>query len=155
MMRNWTSTNPKTSMNDTCWWYKFQELNEEVIDGYVGFVYKITNLDTKRKYIGKKILKFTRRKSVKGQTRRKKVVLESDWKLYYGSNKELKEDVEKMGPEKFSREVLRLCKTKSEMSYWETKYIFDCGALLTDSYYNSWVSCKIHKSNLRGLDMEK
>jgi len=142
-------------MSETCWWYKFKELNEEVIDGYVGFVYKITNLDTKRKYIGKKILKFTRRKSVKGQTRRKKVVLDSDWRKYYGSNKELQKDVETLGPERFTREVLKLCRTKSEMSYWETKYIFDTGALLTDSYYNSWVSCKIHKSNLKPLDMDK
>tara|TARA_R110000772_G_scaffold99174_2_gene198854 strand:- start:12176 stop:12613 length:438 start_codon:yes stop_codon:yes gene_type:complete len=141
---------------DNPWWYKFQELNEETVEGYVGFVYKITNLETKRKYIGKKILKFTRRKSIKGQKRRKKVVLDSDWREYYGSNKELKQDVETLGPEKFIREVLKLCKSKSEMSYWEAHFQFKYDVLLSDDYYNSWISCKIHKSNLRlTLDIEE
>lgn len=130
------------------WTYQGNELTD-IPDGYVGFVYLITNLQDKKMYVGKKLFNFTSMKSVKGKTRRKKVVKESDWKDYYGSSDYLKEEIEKIGKENFSREILHLCRFKAECSYMETWEIFNRHALLSDDYYNSWVSCKIHKTHVK------
>jgi hypothetical protein len=126
------------------WLYNNVEFND--IGEYVGFVYLITNLTNDRKYIGKKNFYFSKTKTVKGKRKRTKV--ESDWKDYYGSNKELQEDVERLGSYNFKREILRLCKSKGEFSYFEAKYQFEKNVLETDEYYNSWISCKIHKKHL-------
>ena len=75
------------------WIYKDKEVSDEDIQGYVAFVYLITNLQSGKKYIGKKLLTKTRTKKIKGKTRKKKVVTESDWRDYYGSNDTLKRDV--------------------------------------------------------------
>jgi len=130
------------------WIYSGKELTE-IPEGYIGFVYLITNLKDGRKYVGKKLFNFTSRKAVKGSTRKKKVVKESDWQEYYGSSEELKEEVKTIGEDNFSREILHLCKSKSECSYLETWEIFNRHVLLDDSYYNSWVSCKIHKKHVK------
>jgi len=126
------------------WFYNNVEFND--IGEYVGFVYLITNLTNDRKYIGKKNFYFSKTRTVKGKRKRTKV--ESDWKDYYGSNKELQEDVERLGSYNFKREILRLCKSKGEFSYFEAKYQFEKNVLETDEYYNSWISCKIHKKHL-------
>jgi len=126
------------------WLYNNVEFND--IGEYVGFVYLITNLTNDRKYIGKKNFYFSKTRTVKGKRKRTKV--ESDWKDYYGSNKELQEDVERLGSYNFKREILRLCKSKGEFSYFEAKYQFEKNVLETDEYYNSWISCKIHKKHL-------
>ena len=126
------------------WLYNNVEFND--IGEYVGFVYLITNLTNDRKYIGKKNFYFSKTRTVKGKRKRTKV--ESDWKNYYGSNKELQEDVERLGSYNFKREILRLCKSKGEFSYFEAKYQFEKNVLETDEYYNSWISCKIHKKHL-------
>lgn len=128
------------------WTYLGQPIDESVLEEYVGFTYLITNTLTNRKYIGKKLLKFSRTKTVKGK--KKKFKIDSDWKTYYGSNKELLEDVSRSGEELFLREVLRFCKTKGECSYHEAKLQFQYDVLLSDDYYNSFVGCKIHKSHL-------
>ncbi len=116
-------------------------------DGAVGFVYQITRTDTGRKYIGKKLFKFTRTKTVGGK--RKKVQVDSDWSTYYGSNTELQEEVSKLGPDLFHRQILKFCYSKSECNYMETHLIFEARALFDDSYYNSWVSCKITKKHVQ------
>jgi hypothetical protein len=127
------------------WFY-----NGEYIDNpgdYVGFVYLITNQITNRKYIGKKNFYFSRTKQVKGKKKRFKI--ESDWLDYYGSNKELAADVEKLGKENFKREILRLCKTKGEFGYFEAKYQFDNNVLENDDYYNTWIMVRVHKKHLK------
>jgi hypothetical protein len=129
------------------WFY-----NGEYIDNpgdYVGFVYIITNQLTNRKYIGKKNFYFSRSKQVKGKKKRFKV--ESDWLDYYGSNKELQEDVKNLGKENFKREILRLCKSKAEFGYYEAKYQFDLNVLESDDYYNTWIMCRVHKKHLTSL----
>lgn len=128
------------------WFFKGKPVTEELIGDYHSFVYVITNEINGRKYIGKKQLNFTRRKAVKGRMRKKKVTLPSDWESYYGSNKELNEDVKKHGEENFHREIIRFCTSKSEASYYEAKLQFDSNALLTDQYYNSWIAVKVHKN---------
>jgi len=88
---------------------------------WFGFIYEITNVDTGKKYIGKKQFHSYTRKKVKGRTNRKRVVKESNWKKYTGSCDELNQDIERLGKEKFSFEVLRLCKTKGELTYSEVE----------------------------------
>jgi len=129
------------------WFYNNEYF--DTIGDYIGFVYIITNQINNRKYIGKKNFYFSKTKQVKGKKKRFKV--ESDWLDYYGSSAELSADVEKYGKENFKREILRLCKFKGEMSYFELKEQILRGVLETEEYYNSWVSGKIHKKHLTFL----
>jgi len=130
-------------------WY-FHNTTEEFIEDKIGnnfgFVYLITHIPTGRKYVGKKFFSKAGYKQVKGK--RKKIRKTSDWEKYWGSNKELQEEVKKNGEEQYTREILHLCKTRSECSYYETWEIFTRHALLSEGYYNSWVSCKIRKNHL-------
>ena len=123
----------------------------------VGFVYIITNLKTNRKYVGKKLAKFSKTtyKTVvlkNGKKKKKKIrsKIDSDWKDYYGSSKELNEDVEKLGTENFKREILFFCKSKAECSYVECREQFSRKVLESDDYYNNNIMCRIHGSHIRG-----
>ena len=130
------------------WFYKNQEFTDEEIGDAFGFVYCITNLTNNRKYIGKKLFSKAGRKQVKGKI--KKIRKPSDWLSYYGSNDELKKDVANLGAENFKREIIYLCQSRSECSYLETYEIFIRDALLREEYYNTWVTCKIHKVHVFG-----
>jgi hypothetical protein len=122
------------------------EFTEEHIGEAFGFVYMITHLKTGRKYIGKKFFTKSKTKQVKGKKKRSRV--SSDWMTYWGSNKKLQEEVKENGVDQYVREILHLCKTRSECSYWETWEIFSRHALMHESYYNEWVSCRIRKDHL-------
>ena len=122
------------------------EFTEEHIGEAFGFVYMITHLKTGRKYIGKKFFTKSKTKQVKGKKKRSRV--SSDWMTYWGSNKKLQEEVKENGVDQYTREILHLCKTRSECSYWETWEIFSRHALMHESYYNEWVSCRIRKDHL-------
>lgn len=124
-----------------------EEFTEEHIQDNFGFVYLITHIPTGRKYIGKKFFTKAATRQVKGK--RKKIRKSSDWESYWGSNKKLQEEVKLNGVENYTREILRLCKTRSECSYWETWEIFSRHALIGDGFYNEWVSCKIRKDHLK------
>lgn len=130
------------------WLYHNKEFTDEDIGDAFGFIYRITNLTNNRKYIGKKLFTKAGRKQVKGKV--KKIRKQSDWLSYYGSNDELKKDVKELGAENFKREILYLCNSRSECNYLETYEIFMNDALLKEEYYNSWVTCKIHKSHVFG-----
>lgn len=131
------------------WIYNDKEVDDDNIPtGAVAFVYEITNTSTGRKYIGKKLLKFTKRKRVKRSLRRKVTKTDSDWKTYYGSNRELLEDRDKIGSEYFKRKILRFCFSKGEASYYEVKYILETDAILKEEFYNSWFSAKVSGSHL-------
>jgi hypothetical protein len=132
------------------WLYNGTEIGEDEIEGYAAFVYRITNLENGKQYLGKKIFQSVRRQKVKGKTRRKKVTKESDWKSYYGSNKLLQEDIEKLGPDRFRREILKLCKTRGTANYWEAWYQMNEKVLeRPDDFYNDWIMCKIHRSHIK------
>jgi len=128
------------------WTHNNKEFTGEAIGEYFGMVYLITNTKTGRRYVGKKFFTKAARRQVKGKSR--KVRIASDWEKYFGSNKVIQEEVKNLGEAVFKREVLHLCKSRSECSYWETWEIFNRDALRTDDYYNDWVSCRIRKAHL-------
>ena len=133
------------------WTYE-NKLYDEAPKEYMGFVYLITDLTTNRKYIGKKLFWNTRKlKPLKGKTRRRTQIVESDWKKYYGSNDELQLIVETSHAERFEREILHLCAKKGIMSYLEAREQFDRNVLLSDNYYNNFIGCKIHSKHVSGL----
>jgi len=132
------------------WYYNGNEFTETPKD-FQGFVYIITELDTNKKYIGKK--NFWRPKVLpknSKRTRRIRTKVESDWREYYGSNKELQLLIEQRGQNRYKREIVRLCRTKGEMSYYEAKMQFDNDVLLSDEYYNEFIGCKIHSRHIKG-----
>ena len=133
----------------THWLYEGQPFDSDMIGDYVGFVYLITNLQNDKKYIGKKWFWSTKKlPPLKGKKRKRTVVKESDWKQYYGSSEEVKLLLEQLGKDNFKREILRLCKTKGECTYYEAKLQFDFDVLLRDDYYNEFIGCKIHSKHL-------
>ena len=132
------------------WIYNNNEY-DETPEEYQEFVYLITEPDTDKKYIGKKF--FWKPKTLpitKSRKRRVKTRVESDWRSYYGSSKEVQQLVEDKGSDSFKREILRLCKTKGECSYFEAKYQFDNDVLLRDDFYNEFIGCKIHSKHIKG-----
>jgi len=135
------------------WDYEGRPFTSEDIDGHAGFVYEITDTLNGKRYIGKKKLSSTRTlKPLKGQRRKRKVVSESDWMDYYGSSEEVKALVEEFGRERFTRKILRLCKTTAETSYYEMKEQIENDVLLKpDEFYNAFVGGKIHRNHLKHL----
>ena len=135
------------------WKYNGKVFETEMIEDYIGFVYEITDTENGMKYIGKK--KFwskVTRPPLKGKTRKRRSVKESDWKSYYGSSEEVKHLVENIGEWRFSRKIIRLCKSLGEMSYYEMKEQIDRDVLLKpDEYYNAFVGGKIHRRHLGHL----
>lgn len=124
-----------------------EEFTEEHIQDNFGFVYMITHIESGKKYIGKKFFTKAHTRQVKGKKKRSRV--SSDWVTYWGSNKTLQEEVVQNGEDRYTREILHLCKTRSQCAYWETFEIFSRHALLSDAYYNEWVSCKIRKAHVK------
>lgn len=137
------------------WLYNDSEFTSEMIGDYVGFVYMITDLSNNKKYVGKKNF-WSKRKlpPLKGKTRKRTVIKESDWQDYYGSSDEVKQLVEELGSSNFHREILHLCESKGVMSYLEAKEQFDRNVLLSDEYYNGIINCKIHRTHVKSLRKE-
>ena len=123
----------------------------------VGFVYLITNNLTGRKYIGKKLAKFSKTtyrtvKQKNGIKKKKKIrsKVDSDWREYWSSSDELKKDIVSLGQDNFTREILFYCKSKSECTYIEARTQFERKVLESDDYYNGQISCRIHQSHIKG-----
>lgn len=131
-------------------WYYNNEQFDSTPEEFQGFVYLITEIDTNKKYIGKKnfwkpkILPITKTRKRRVRTR-----VESDWREYTGSSEKVTTLVESRGLDKFKREILRLCKTKGEMSYYEAKLQFEHDVLLSDEYFNEFIGCKIHSRHIK------
>lgn len=130
------------------WMYHGEKFTEP--GQYVGFVYCITNIISNRKYIGKKLFWTPKRKQVNKKRVRFKV--ESDWKEYWSSSDELKADVEKLGKDNFTREILHLCLSKGATNYLEAKEQFVRGVLEnSELWYNTWIMVRVNRSHLKKL----
>ena len=139
------------------WLYESEQI-EVLPEDCVGFVYLITNNITGRKYIGKKLAKFSKTtyKTVKlknGNKKRKKIrsKIDSDWQLYYGSSPELTKDIERLGAGNFTREILYYCRSKAECSYIEAREQFSRRVLEEDGWYNGHIQVRVHGSHIRRL----
>ena len=137
------------------WLYESKQV-DQLPEDCVGFVYLITNTLTGRKYIGKKLAKFSKTtyKVVKlknGNKKRKKIKskIDSDWQLYYGSSPELSKDIEQLGSEHFTREILYYCKSKSACSYIEAREQFARRVLESDDYYNGHIQVRVHGIHIK------
>ena len=134
---------------ENAWTYKGTAFTSDDINDFFGYVYRITNLQTGKQYIGRKY--FTQRSKPRGGKRR--VTSESVWKKYYGSSQELKEDVKRFGKSIFKREIISLHKTLGKTNYEETRQLF-LNNVLTESlddgspaYYNSNVLGRYYRKD--------
>lgn len=140
----------------TEWTYQGQVV-DYLPDDCIGFVYLITNVTNNRKYIGKKLAKFSKTKyktvTLKNGTKKKKKIktkIDSDWKEYYGSSPALSTDVVALGKENFTREILFYCKSKAECSYIEAREQFLNKVLESDDWYNGHIQVRVHGSHIKG-----
>ena len=136
------------------WTYNGEEITEfsQFSKNTFGFIYKITHLPSKKSYIGKKVLLHNRKvkvtkkdlamyEGVQGRKPTYKIVQkDSNWKSYYGSNKPLLELVQTESLENFKREILILCTTKKQLTYYETQALFTYRVLEED---NKWFNDNI------------
>jgi len=143
-------------------WYYENQLVETLPEDCIGFVYIITNLTNQRKYIGKKLAKFSKTtyKTVKQKngTKKKKKIrskVDSDWREYYGSSPELTKDVTELGTDNFRREILFYCTSKAECSYIEAREQFSRRVLESNDYYNGHIQVRVHGSHIIKLQENK
>jgi hypothetical protein len=134
------------------WLYKDKPITE-LPDDCAGFVYLITNLESGRMYVGKKLSKFkTTRYKMHTQKNGKKIkkrlrgTKDSGWRDYWGSSDALSSDISKFGKEKFKREILYYCRTKAECNYVEAREQFARRVLESDLYYNGHIRVRVHGS---------
>ena len=138
------------------WFYQSQAITE-IPEEYAGFVYMITNRLTGRRYIGKKLSKFSKttykiEKLKNGKKRRRKIrgKIASDWQTYYGSSPELSRDIAQLGIENFHREILFYCRSRAECSYVEAREQFAQKVLESDEWYNGHIRVRVHGSHIKG-----
>jgi hypothetical protein len=131
------------------WLYDEVPFTSDDIGDNFGFVYKITNLTNDRLYIGRNVFWFHR----KPRGKKRKVKSESDWKKYYGSSDELKDDIKLLGVENFKREILSLHKTKGKTNFAETEALFKNNVLTealedgTPRFYNSNIMNRYYRKD--------
>jgi len=134
------------------WHYNGKVFEEvDVPADVVGFVYLITNMEDGRRYIGKKRFKRSVKKPATKKRRAVRTKVTSDWADYYGSCKELQEDVASLGKDKFRRDILFLCRSLGEMSYREIAEQIDNDVLFRKDFYNTFVGCRIHANHLKSF----
>lgn len=134
------------------WHYKGGLISSDELEGFCGFVYLIENVRDNRFYVGKKLLQLRKTKVVKGK--KKRILVNSGWENYWGSNKLLQEDVAELGEAAFKRTILHLCRAKGELSYYEAKEQFERNVLLDPKYYNDHIWVRVHRKHLqKALDL--
>jgi hypothetical protein len=128
--------------------------SEDIADNY-GFIYRITNTINGYDYIGRKYFTtIKKRPPLKGKKNKRRETVETDWKDYWGSSARLVEDVTRLGKDKFTREIIHLCKSRGETNYMEAYYQFKEGVLLKENNYNGIIQIKLGKGSVKDLKMD-
>tara|TARA_R100001082_G_scaffold66046_1_gene37269 strand:+ start:193 stop:651 length:459 start_codon:yes stop_codon:yes gene_type:complete len=139
----------KEGVYENPWLYEGKPFTTNDIGDLFGFVYRITNLQTGKQYIGRKYFWQKR----KPRTGGRRVTSESDWKKYYGSSKELNEERKSVGNNTFLREIISIHKTLGQVNYEETRQLFLNNVLTeasddgTPRYYNSNILGRYMRKN--------
>ena len=141
---------------DYPWTYLGKTFESEDILDYYGFIYRITNTTNGHDYIGRKYFTtIKKRPPLKGKKNKRRETVETDWKDYWGSTARLVEDMARLGKDKFTREIIHLCKSRGETNYMEAYYQFKEGVLLKENNYNGIIQIKLGKGSVKDLKIIK
>ena len=139
--------------------------NTELIiapDNAFGFIYKITCNTSGKMYIGKKQfisvcnvplnkkdILIHKEGNKRGRVPKKKQVIKpSNWLKYWGSNTDLLSYIKEQGKENFTREILKICNHKKQLTYYENKYLYSLGVLENELYFNSNIQGKFYPEDV-------
>ena len=141
---------------DNPWTYLGKAFESEDINEYYGFIYRITNTVNGHDYVGRKYFTtIKKRPPLKGKKNKRRETVETDWKEYWGSSPRLQADIDALGREKFTREIIHLCKSRGETNYMEAYYQFKEDVLLRENNYNGIIQIRLGKNSVKDLKIKK
>jgi len=137
------------------WTYNGKLFDSEDIQDNYGFIYRITNTTNGHDYVGRKYFTTVKKRPpLKGKKNKRREIVETDWKEYWGSSPRLQADIETLGKDKFTREIIHLCKSRGETNYMEAYYQFTEGVLLREDNYNGIIQIKLGKNSVKDLKLD-
>ena len=138
------------------WLYNGKPFDSEDIQDNYGFIYRITNTTNGHDYVGRKYFTTVKKRPpLKGKKNKRRETVETDWKEYWGSSPRLQADIDTLGKDKFTREIIHLCKSRGETNYMEAYYQFTEGVLLREDNYNGIIQIKLGKNSVKDLKFNK
>ena len=138
------------------WIYRGKTFDSEDIQDNYGFIYRITNIINGYDYVGRKYFTTVKKRPpLKGKKNKRRETIETDWKEYWGSSPRLLADIEQLGKDKFTREIIHLCNSRGETNYMEAYYQFTEGVLLREDNYNGIIQIKLGKNSVKDLKINK
>jgi hypothetical protein len=141
---------------DYPWTYLGKTFESEDINEYYGFIYRITNTVNGYDYVGRKYFKtIKKRPPLKGKKNKRRETVETDWKTYWGSSPRLQADIDTLGKDKFTREIIHLCESRGETNYLEAYYQFKEDVLLRENNYNGIIQIRLGKNSVKDLKINK
>jgi hypothetical protein len=145
------------------WTLKGREVKhiKDFPEGAIGFIYML-HFSNGKKYIGRKSMySYTKRNFTKKELalitdKRLKtyeiVQKEVRWQTYAGSSgREMKGSMDD-GAHLVKKEILKVCFTKKQITYYESQCLFSYGVLESDDFYNDNILGKFYR---RDLDYDK
>jgi len=134
------------------WQYKGKVFESEDIGDNYGFIYRITNSTNGHDYIGRKFFwTVKKRPPLKGKKNKRRETVETDWKTYWGSSDRLQRDIENLGKDKFTREIIHLCKTRGITNYMECYFQMKEHVLLRNDNYNGIINIRLGIGSVKGI----
>lgn len=137
------------------WIYNDIEIKalSDIPESAIGFVYMLVHTSGK-KYIGKKLLESKKTlPPLKGYKRKRRIVKESDWLSYYGSNLQIKQMIKEGKQTEFIRYILEFAYSKKQLTYLETKYLFKYEVLeYPEFFWNDTILGKFYHKDTKNID---